>query len=289
VRLLRVLETGEFLKVGSSKAIKTNVRVVAATNVNIPEAINRGTFREDLYYRLNTISIAIPPLRDRKEDIPLLFNKFSEDISEKYHTPPIKLDTSALHLLVNYPWKGNIRQLKNVTEQISIVEEKRVLNAETLAKYLPAESPNLPMLYNDQSHQSLNERELLYSVLFDMKRDISELRKVMKTIIDEGGVSKNVHNIVLDADDYTNLLPRRDNIVNQAVVNTPDVINEQIIEASDINDEEPLSLEKHEKEFIEKALEKYRGKRKLAAKELGISERTLYRKIKEYDLCEINF
>ena len=273
VRLLRVLETGEFIKVGSSKTQKTNVRVVAATNVDIPTAISRGTFREDLYYRLNTISIHVPSLRQRKEDIELLFRKFAGDMSEKYRMPVLQLTPEAKDFLTNYPWKGNIRQLKNVTEQISIVEHNRELSVEILKKYLPPINSDVPMLLNKPSIDGVSERDILYSVLFDMKRDITELKKVISDIV-QGNVPHNFSH-----DDHTQLTPVQ--IYEQSAL---DVETEEV-GFQDVNDvEDTLSLEKSELELIKKALQKYHGKRRLAAEELGISERTLYRKIKDYNL-----
>lgn len=285
VRLLRVLETGEFIKVGSSKVIKTDVRVVAATNVDIPDAINKGKFRQDLYYRLNTVPIYMPPLRERKEDIVLLFRKFAADFAEKYRMPALELDEAARQMLMNYRWQGNIRQLKNITEQISIIEQSRLINAHILQRYLPGENRELPVLYNkEQSQSDFSERELLYKVLFDMKRDINEMKKLVVDILEQGGVSHDI---------------KRDHqpIITQLIkdVETPDdeqeiyqdPHSEPIILDSFYTHEvmdESLSLEKREKELIRRAIEKHGGKRKNAAIELGISERTLYRKIKEYDI-----
>jgi transcriptional regulator with PAS, ATPase and Fis domain len=273
VRLLRVLETGEFIKVGSSKTQKTNVRVVAATNVDIPTAIARGTFREDLYYRLNTISVHVPALRQRKEDIELLFRKFANDMSEKYRMPVLQLTSDGRDMLIDYPWKGNIRQLKNVTEQISIVETHRELSAEILKKYLPPVDSNVPMLFSKQSADGLSERDILYSVLFDMKRDITDLKKVISEIVK--GNTPNDFSI----DEHHTLTPA------QIYKPTAQDVETEDIGFQDVNDDDDiLSLEKRELELIKKALQKHNGKRRLAAKELGISERTLYRKIKDYDL-----
>lgn len=285
VRLLRVLESGEFIKVGASKVIKTDVRVVAATNVDIPDAINKGKFRQDLYYRLNTVPIYMPPLRERKEDIVLLFRKFAADFAEKYRMPALELDDAARQMLMNYRWQGNIRQLKNITEQISIIEQSRMINAHILQRYLPGENRELPVLYNkEQSQSDFSERELLYKVLFDMKRDINEMKKLVVDILEQGGVNHEI---------------KRDHqpIITQLIkdVETPedeqemyqDQHSEPIILDSFYTHEvmdESLSLEKREKELIRRAIEKHGGKRKNAAIELGISERTLYRKIKEYDI-----
>lgn len=286
VRLLRVLETGEFIKVGSSKMIKTNVRVIAATNVNLPEAIEAGKFREDLYYRLNTVPIVITPLRERPDDINLLFRKFARDFAEKYRMPPIVLDDHAKALLVNYRWPGNVRQLKNITEQISIIEKERDITSEILRNYLPADSAkNLPALFSKTEESSFsNEREILYKVLFDMKRDMTELKKLVLDIMEnkESTITGDQARI------FRNLY---DNDSSSFVSKDPvsKHIHIESVEKENIQDteeffEESLSLEDKEIELINKALEKNKGKRKYAAQELGISERTLYRKIKEYDI-----
>ena len=290
VRLLRVLETGEFFRVGSSNVIKTNVRLVAATNVNIPQAINAGKFREDLYYRLSTVPIYIPPLKERKEDIVLLFRKFASDFGEKYRMPVLQLNDQAQQLLMNYRWSGNIRQLKNLVEQISIIENNRSISAEVLLKYLPEyDKTDLPVLVkNSSSSSEFYERDLLYKVLFDMKKDINDLKKLVVDIMQEGGVSNDFqeNNSMLIKNLYKDFEPI-DNVENQSNLQIHHSINnsnsEPIIDTEEIIDE-PLSLEKKEIDFIKKALEKYKGKRKNAALELGISERTLYRKIKEYQL-----
>ena len=272
-RLLRVLENGEFIKVGSSKIQKTNVRVVAATNVDIPTAIEKGRFREDLYYRLNTVPIHIPALRERKDDIRLLFRKFASDFAEKYHIPAVQLTPEALAMLENYRWDGNIRQLKNVTEQISIIETERVITPEILRNYLPTQTA-LPVIIKDDSKaDTISERDILYKVLFDMKKDITELRKTvdeltsgqipMATPVPQQHITPIKATTVIDYD------------------NTQDAEVEYLQEKQ-TNDN--LSLQDKENEVIIKALRKYNGKRKDAAKELGISERTLYRKIKEYDI-----
>ena len=272
-RLLRVLENGEFIKVGSSKIQKTNVRVVAATNVDIPTAIEKGRFREDLYYRLNTVPIHIPALRERKDDIRLLFRKFASDFAEKYHIPAVQLTPEALAMLENYRWDGNIRQLKNVTEQISIIETERVITPEILRNYLPTQTA-LPVIIKDESKaDTISERDILYKVLFDMKKDITELRKTvdeltsgqipMATPVSQQHITPIKATTVIDYD------------------NTQDAEVEYLQEKQ-ANDS--LSLQDKENEVIIKALRKYNGKRKDAAKELGISERTLYRKIKEYDI-----
>ena len=284
VRLLRVLESGEFIRVGSSKEIKTNVRVVGATNINIPDAIAAGKFRQDLYYRLNTVPIFIPPLRERKDDIYLLFRKFSSDAAEKYRMPPIALDENAQRLLINYRWPGNIRQLKNITEQISIIEKNRTIDGETLAKYLPQLQVNeLPILYKGEESGKFSERELLYKVLFDLKKDVNDLKQLVMSLM------QNENSIGILGEN-THLLKRLyKNFDEVHEENHPIIVNsdeknltEPIQEPEEM--EESLSLEKKEIDFIKKALQKHEGKRKDAANELGISERTLYRKIKEYKI-----
>ncbi len=289
VRLLRVLETGEFLKVGSSKVQKTDVRVVAATNVNIPKSIQEGKFREDLYYRLNTIPIYIPPLRERKEDIHLLFRKFAADFAEKYRMPPLRLTPDAVKVLENYYWPGNIRQLKNVTEQISIIETNKEIDAETLKKYLPDENWNeLPVLYNKKEKESISERELLYKILFDMQKDLLELKKIVYSNIANKPESTTTGYPVIK--DPGIQLPAEPVIPGNIVTDTGDVkiisnpVNDGDIIAEPEIIEESLSLQDKEREMIKKALNKHNGKRKAAAKDLGISERTLYRKIKEYNI-----
>ncbi|TNF42122.1 MAG: sigma-54-dependent Fis family transcriptional regulator [Bacteroidetes bacterium] len=286
VRLLRVLETGEFIKVGSSKVLKTNVRVIAATNVNLPQAIEAGKFREDLYYRLNTVPVIITPLRERPDDINLLFRKFARDFAEKYRMPPIILDEQAKAILMSYRWPGNVRQLKNITEQISIIEKERDITAEILKNYLPVDaSKNLPALFSKTEESSFsNEREILYKVLFDMKRDMTELRKLVLDLMENKDSSGNGDQARI----FRNLY---DNDLNSFVSKEPvsKHIHIEPVEKENIQDteefvEESLSLEDKEIEMINKALEKHKGKRKYAAQELGISERTLYRKIKEYDI-----
>jgi transcriptional regulator with PAS, ATPase and Fis domain len=287
VRLLRVLETGEFIRVGSSKILKTDVRVVAATNVNLIEAIQRNKFREDLYYRLNTVPIYVPPLRERKEDIVLLFNKFALDISEKYHIPPIQLTEEAAQMLTNYYWPGNIRQLKNVTEQISIIEKDRIITPEILSKYLdnPFNSA-LPMLKRDMdaAEQYSSDRELVFRFLAEMKKDIQELKLTVSQIISKTGLNIPTTSQNLPLQDESPAEPSTKKVSYSYEV-TPYSIGEiKDVPAEIVKEEETLSLEKKEMEIIKKALEKHNGKRKLAAKELGISERTLYRKIKQYNL-----
>jgi len=298
VRLLRVLETGEFIKVGASKVIKTDVRIVAATNVNIPEAIEKGKFREDLFYRLNTVPIIIPALRERGNDIVLLFRKFASDFAEKYKMPPIRLDESAQQLIVNYRWPGNVRQLKNVTEQISIIENERNISAETLARYLPGHAGSLlPAVIKQDNGADFSERELLYKVLFDMRKEVTELKKLMVDILrndnidghlqeDHAQVINRLYNDVQNNNIFPTQspAPSANNAASPLVpFISPISSNTSVSEHEEI-EEENLSLMGNEKELILKALEKYRGRRKNAAKELGISERTLYRKIKEYSI-----
>jgi len=267
VRLLRVLESGEFMKVGSSKAIKTDVRVVAATNVNIPNAIKNGKFREDLYYRLNTVSVFIPPLRERIEDISLLFRKFASDFADKYNTPTIRLDEEAMNVITTYNWPGNIRQLKNFVAQLSVIEEERNISAYTILNTLPENknTSNSPMLFEDKNKAELSEREILYKVLFDMKRDLTELKKITFDIIQNRGISTESTEVLKNVSE------------NEMTIISDN--NENIIDI-----QEPISLAEQEKNLIKKSLEKHNGKRKLSAAELGISERTLYRKIKEFKL-----
>lgn len=284
VRLLRVLETGEFLKVGSSKVIKTDVRVVAATNVNIPEAIEKGKFRQDLYYRLNTVPIIIPPLRNRKNDILLLFKKFSLDFAEKYRMPPLQLAPEAEVMIENYRWPGNIRQLKNLTEQISIIEKTKLITGETIKRYLPDEtSVSLPVLYKrDKDEDKISERDLLYKVLFDMKKDIIDLKKTVADIVEKGGVDTAMQQSKAQLIRRFAESPEETDGFSGIEIHLPDEDQDQYQESEII--EENLSLEKKEIDMIKRALEKHHGKRKHAARELGISERTLYRKIKEHNI-----
>jgi transcriptional regulator with PAS, ATPase and Fis domain len=285
-RLLRVLESGEFMKVGSSTTLKTDVRVVAATNIAIPDAIRNGRFREDLYYRLNTVPIYMPPLRERKEDIVLLFRKFASDFAEKYRMPALQLDNEAQKLLENYRWPGNIRQLKNITEQISIIENSRNINAQILQKYLPQNTVNeLPVLFKGEHVSSeFSERDILYKVLFDMKKDITDLKKLVFDIIDNSENPKDIkenNSQILKKlnEDYEPLISRDSSIT----IHPKDEQLSEPIEDSEVI-EESFSLQKKEEDMIRKALEKHNRKRKNAAKDLGISERTLYRKIKEYGI-----
>lgn len=290
VRLLRVLETGEFLKVGSSKVIKTNVRVVAASNVNLLKSIEEGKFRQDLYYRLNTIPVFIPPLRDRKDDIYLIFRKFTTDFAEKYRMPPVRLTDSAQEVLRNFYWPGNIRQLKNVTEQISIIEKDKQVDAETLRKYLPASGNqmDLPVLYRKKEEEHISERELLYKVLFDMKKDMTELKKIVLDLIESEGNHEDIEQTkALLVKDYgTELMVPEKRKEPSVKISHPGEDDHDDLEEFDHSEiiEESLSLQDKEREMIKLALEKHNGKRKNAANELGISERTLYRKIKEYNI-----
>ena len=284
VRLLRVLESGEFMRVGSSKVLKTNVRLVGATNINIPDAINLGKFRQDLYYRLNTVPIFMPALRERKEDIYLLFRKFASDAAEKYRMPAITLNEEGQRLLINYRWPGNIRQLKNITEQISIIEKNRDISAETLTKYLPQNPVNeLPILYKSEETGHFSERELLYKVLFDMKKDMNDMKQLVMNLMQNESTAvalgENSHIIKRLYKDFSEDNKKE----HQIIVQTHDKIAEEPIQEPE-EVEESLSLIKKEMDFIRKALLKHEGKRKEAARELGISERTLYRKIKEYNI-----
>ena len=292
VRLLRVLETGEFIRVGASKPIKTNVRVVAATNENMQKAIASGKFREDLFYRLSTVPIAVPPLRNRKEDIHLLFRKFASDFADKYRMPSVRLSDDAVQVLMNYGWPGNIRQLKNLVEQISVIETSRELDAAMILSYLPAEREKVPAILGEGGSENFSERELMYKFLFDMKKDLSDLKKLVIELVHQNGdfslsndqtaIVNRLYKEVNPNFGQSRILPSpTEGSVNefQATPETEDFETHEEVEES-------LSLEDREKELIQKALEKHRGKRKYAAAELGISERTLYRKIKEYNLME---
>jgi len=297
VRLLRVLENGEFIKVGSSQVQKTNVRIVAATNVNLFNAIEKGKFREDLYYRLSTVEITLPPLRERNDDIHLLFRKFVADFAHKYKMPPLKLDDDAVQLLQKFRWSGNIRQLRNVAEQISVLETNRDITLATLKSYLPAEGSNLPSVINDSKKESdfSTERDILYKVLFDMKSDLNDLKKLTLELMKNGTSKVQDINPNLIQKIYGN--QQNDSEIDfeeeprTAVMTTPAVREENYqipddnyLFAETIEEEEILRLEQKEIEMIKKSLEKNKGKRKAAADELGISERTLYRKIKQFDL-----
>jgi transcriptional regulator with PAS, ATPase and Fis domain len=300
-RLLRVLENGEFIKVGSSKVQKTDVRVVAATNVNLMQAVERGQFREDLYYRLNTVPISVPPLRERGEDTHLLFRKFASDFAERYHVKPITLMPEAVHELLRYRFPGNIRQLKNIVEQISVLEYEREVTADTLRKYLPKEQVNqLPaLLPHDRPTDGANnfsERDLLYKVLFDMRKDMNDLKQLVFDILshqqeDAELLKANSHLFeevkAVDrpshAPVYRGTPERRDGYVI-AMNDEEDDYEEKVEDITHETEEESLSLEHKEKEMILKALKKHNNKRKYAARDLGISERTLYRKLKQYDI-----
>ncbi len=295
VRLLRVLETGEFIKVGSSKVIKTDVRIVAASNVDMPKAIQRNKFREDLYYRLNSVPIFLPPLRDRNGDVSLLFRKFAVDFADKYHMPAIRLDEEARIMLEKYTWPGNIRQLKNIVEQLSVIEENRQVTGGILQHYLPdIQGSNLPALVGQENAAGdFTEREILYKFLFEMREDLGDLKSiVLEMIQNQGGADTNTTNpaavkrLYQGISDVANRTPdsMRPSAPNTAYdIHQPsDPQVHHIVEHEEV--EESLSLEDTERELIRKALRKHNNRRKNAAKELGISERTLYRKIKEYDL-----
>jgi transcriptional regulator with PAS, ATPase and Fis domain len=287
-RLLRILESGEYLRVGSSKVQKTDVRIVAATNVDVYDSVKRGKFREDLYYRLNTVPLRIPSLKERKEDIYLLFRKFVVDFSDKYRSPSITLEPDAIQLLSNYSWPGNVRQLKNIAEQICVLEKDRNVTAAALLNYIPDEhNNNLPMALNNPSKDDFSERDILYKVLFDMKKDMIDLKKLVAEIIQNGG---NAAHVVADNPQYITQLYEDVDLGNAAVEPTLTIKRPTNV-ANDFNYaheaeevEESLSLVDKESDLIKKALKKHKGKRKFAAQELGISERTLYRKIKELNL-----
>ena len=310
VKLLRVLESGEYIKVGSSKVKTTDVRIIAASNVNIPKAVNKGKFREDLFYRLNTVPISLPPLRERKEDIHLLFRKFAADFSEKFKMPGVRLTDDAVEVLEKYSWTGNVRQLKNITEQISILEQSRNIDKDTLLSYLPDYSPGqLPARLNEfedekSSKSWHNEREMLYKVIFELRNEVDDLKSLMREFIKQRGelteesadLIKNLYGRNTGKSDESTRrslslpAPREEEQeehenhedVHEDTTHPAEVAREEYYEHQEI--EENLNLESHEKELIQKALEKHNNKRKTAAEELGISERTLYRKIKEYDL-----
>ena len=297
VRLLRVLENGEFIKVGSSQVQKTDVRIVAATNVNLFDAIEKGEFRVDLYYRLSTVDILLPPLRDRKDDIHLLFRKFAADFASKYKMPPLKLDEGAVQILQKFRWSGNIRQLRNVAEQISVLETNRDITSAILQSYLPSEGSNLPSVIKNKKSDGdfSNEREILYKVLFDMKSDLHDLKKLTLELMENGsskvqetnknlitkiyGSKENDSEIDFEEEPRTALMASQNNEETYQE-NDDDYLFAETVE----EEEEVLRLEQKEIEMIKKSLEKNKGKRKAAADELGISERTLYRKIKQFDL-----
>ena len=299
VRLLRVLENGEFIKVGSSQVQKTNVRIVAATNVNMFDAIEKGKFREDLYYRLSTVDIPLPPLRDRKDDIHLLFRKFAADFAHKYKMPPIKLSDDAIQFLQKYRWSGNIRQLRNVAEQISVLETNRDVTLTTLQSYLPVEGSNLPSVVGGKKSDSdfATERDILYKVLFDMKSDLNDLKKLTLELMKNGAKTQDINPsliqkvygsattdspIVFEEEPRLNAIPKHSEPHQEEFDDEDDDAN--YLMAETVEEEEVLKLEQKEIELIKKSLERHKGKRKAAADELGISERTLYRKIKQFDL-----
>ena len=297
VRLLRVLENGEFIKVGSSQVQKTNVRIVAATNVNMFDAIEKGKFREDLYYRLSTVDIPLPPLRDRKDDIHLLFRKFAADFAHKYKMPPIKLREDAIAFLTKYRWSGNIRQLRNVAEQISVLETNRDITLATLQSYLPAESSNLPSVVGGKKSDSdfATERDILYKVLFDMKSDLNDLKKLTLELMKNGTKVQDINPSLIqkvyganESEIDFEEAPRRSSLPIQNPTQQDNYQEEDddqnYLFAETVEEEEVLKLEQKEIELIKKSLERHSGKRKAAADELGISERTLYRKIKQFDL-----
>lgn len=295
VRLLRVLENGEFIRVGDSTPRKTDVRIVAATNVNMQEALKKGRFREDLYYRLNTVEIFLPPLRERKEDIYLLFRKFASDFAQKYRMPTIQLSPEAVKELLHYRWPGNIRQLRNIAEQISVVEQKREISAETLLSYLPEDKvSHLPVTVSQSKAESdfASEREILYKVLFDMRNDLNDLKQLTFKLIQEGNTPKvQEENQTLIHKIYGSEVTYPTDMNEPAMMllshdKAPSHMSKHgnYDFAEEIQEEEPISLQDKEVELIQKSLERHRGKRKEAAKELGISERTLYRKIKQYNI-----
>ena len=307
VRLLRVLENGEFIKVGSSKVQKTNVRIVAATNVNMFEAIKKEKFREDLYYRLSTVEIHLPPLRERDEDIHLLFRKFASDFALKYKMPSIRLDDNAVQVLQKYRWSGNIRQLRNIAEQISVLEQTRSIDAATLRSYLPNVGDNLPAVVNQKKSESdfSNEREILYKVLFDMKSDLNDLKKLTLELMRNGdsdqvrsdneSLIQKIYGNDEEQAQYEEELEEQMEVLqipekHESTQNqpTPTVSEDKYSFAEEIEEEETLSLQDKEIELIKKSLERHNGKRKAAAEELGISERTLYRKIKHTGNSEHN-
>ncbi|HET7361662.1 MAG TPA: sigma-54 dependent transcriptional regulator [Salinimicrobium sp.] len=295
VRLLRVLENGEFIKVGSSKVQKTNVRIVAATNLDMHEAIKKEKFREDLYYRLSTVEIYLPPLRERNEDIHLLFRKFASDFALKYKMPTIRLEDEAVEVLQKYRWGGNVRQLRNIAEQISVLEQERSISAEILKHYLPNVGSNLPAVIANKRKEGdfSNEREILYKVLFDMKNDLNDLKKLTMELMENGTgkeVKKENESLIQkiygrDEEDVEpeEISDEKLELLQISEKNEP-TKQDNYYFAEDVEEEERLSLQDKELELIKKSLERHRGKRKAAADELGISERTLYRKIKQYDL-----
>ncbi len=289
VRLLRVLENGEFLRVGSSKIQKTDVRVVAATNIIMSDAIYKNKFREDLYYRLSTVEINLPPLRKRLDDIHLLFRKFAADFAQKYRMPTVRLDSEAQKLLINQKWSGNVRQLRNIAEQLSVLETERSITADILNQYLPSSKINLPAIIQNKVDENdfSSEREILYKVLFDMRSDLNDLKKLTQEIMNESelNVTKNEHSSLIkkiygdnDEVDFNFDTNKNKNVISEKI------IKDKFEYAEEVREEETLSIQDKELELIIKALERNNRKRKAAASELGISERTLYRKIKQYNI-----
>ena len=287
VRLLRVLENGEFLRVGSSKIQKTDVRVVAATNIIMSDAIHKNKFREDLYYRLSTVEINLPPLRKRLDDIHLLFRKFAADFAQKYRMPTVRLDSEAQKLLINQKWSGNVRQLRNIAEQLSVLETERSITADILNQYLPSSKINLPAIIQNKVDENdfSSEREILYKVLFDMRSDLNDLKKLTQEIMNESelNVTKNEHSSLIkkiygDNDEVDFNFDTNKNVISEKI------IKDKFEYAEEVREEETLSIQDKELELIIKALERNNRKRKAAASELGISERTLYRKIKQYNI-----
>ena len=294
VRLLRVLENGEFIKVGSSEVKKTNVRIVAATNLDMENAIIKNKFREDLFYRLSTVEIKVPPLRSRMGDIHLLFRKFASDFGKKYNMPTVKLDDKSIKLLNNYSWRGNVRQLRNIAEQLSVLEEKREISIDLFSSYLPNLNSSLPAVINnkEKSNDFSNEREILYKILFDMKKDLNDLKQITDNLKKENKNTNTVGKDIENLEELYEINSKKEVVKNKIIdldkkeINTVDQekIDDKYHFAEEIKEEETLSIHHKELELIIKALERNHGKRKPAADELGISERTLYRKIKQHDI-----
>jgi len=292
--LLRVLEQGEFIKVGSSKVLKTDVRVVAATNVALIEAVKKGKFRNDLYYRLSTVPIYVPPLRQRGSDIELLFRKFAADFSDKYKTKPVQLTSESREILLEFQFPGNIRQLKNIVEQISVLEEERTISGATISRYLPKEESRYPVLYNGSKEESLSEREILYKVLFDLKNDVHDLKRLVRDIMNHSEPDKSklleMNKHLFETKDVSEKSASSmqestpSYVVDVRPTEEPPSRNQVQDISHELEEDNSLSLEKKEKEMIIKALRKNNNKRKYAAQDLGISERTLYRKIKQYEI-----
>jgi len=294
VRLLRVLENGEFIKVGSSEVKKTNVRIVAATNLDMENAIIKNKFREDLFYRLSTVEIKVPPLRSRMGDIHLLFRKFASDFGKKYNMPTVKLDDKSVKLLNNYSWRGNVRQLRNIAEQLSVLEEKREISIDLFSSYLPDLNSSLPAVINnkEKSNEFSNEREILYKILFDMKKDLNDLKQITDNLKKEDKNTNTIRKDIENLEELYEINSKKEVVKNKIIdldkkeINTGDQekIDDKYHFAEEIKEEETLSIHDKELELIIKALERNHGKRKPAADELGISERTLYRKIKQHDI-----